>query len=163
MDNDRDGQTLTSITNKKVGSRSCLHSFLPSPSLELTKSMFNLIRRISYGVIPRPDRPWEDDRKLLHPHPLNACIFLPSSTYPPSSYFRCTFSHTPFFILSMQRRQMHHARGGNAVIAQQREKLGVMTSRPTRKHVETTQHLQWRTPMVLPWTHHPCHRGIPPR
>jgi len=23
--------------------------------------MFNLIRRISYGVIPRPDRPWADD------------------------------------------------------------------------------------------------------
>ncbi|KAF9045362.1 hypothetical protein BJ165DRAFT_1528239 [Panaeolus papilionaceus] len=23
--------------------------------------MFNLIRRISYGVIPRPDRPWEED------------------------------------------------------------------------------------------------------
>jgi hypothetical protein len=23
--------------------------------------MFSLIRRISYGVIPRPDRPWEDD------------------------------------------------------------------------------------------------------
>ena len=31
-------------------------------------SMFSLIRRISYGVIPRPDRPWEDDRKCpLHP------------------------------------------------------------------------------------------------
>ncbi|PPQ65133.1 hypothetical protein CVT24_003223 [Panaeolus cyanescens] len=26
--------------------------------------MFNLIRRISYGVIPRPDRPWEED--LVH-------------------------------------------------------------------------------------------------
>jgi len=25
------------------------------------KTMFSLIRRISYGVIPRPDRPWEDD------------------------------------------------------------------------------------------------------
>jgi hypothetical protein len=24
-------------------------------------TMFNLIRRISYGVIPRPDRPWADD------------------------------------------------------------------------------------------------------
>jgi hypothetical protein len=23
--------------------------------------MFSLIRRISYGVIPRPDRPWEED------------------------------------------------------------------------------------------------------
>lgn len=23
--------------------------------------MFNLIRRISHGVIPRPDRPWEED------------------------------------------------------------------------------------------------------
>jgi hypothetical protein len=26
--------------------------------------MFGLIRRISYSVIPRPDRPWEDDRML---------------------------------------------------------------------------------------------------
>ncbi|KAH9474820.1 hypothetical protein JR316_0013286 [Psilocybe cubensis] len=25
------------------------------------QQMFNLIRRISYGVIPRPDRPWEED------------------------------------------------------------------------------------------------------
>jgi hypothetical protein len=26
--------------------------------------MFKLIRRISYSVIPRPDRPWEEDRKF---------------------------------------------------------------------------------------------------
>ena len=26
--------------------------------------MFKLIRRISYGVIPRSDRPWEEDRKF---------------------------------------------------------------------------------------------------
>ncbi|TFK75657.1 hypothetical protein BDN72DRAFT_831985 [Pluteus cervinus] len=25
--------------------------------------MFNLIRRISYSVIPRSDRPWADDRE----------------------------------------------------------------------------------------------------
>ena len=27
----------------------------------LAEAMFSLIRRISYGVIPRPDRPWEED------------------------------------------------------------------------------------------------------
>jgi hypothetical protein len=27
--------------------------------------MFSLIRRISYGVIPRPDRPWEGDRMFF--------------------------------------------------------------------------------------------------
>lgn len=26
--------------------------------------MFGLIRRLSHSVIPRPDRPWEDDRTL---------------------------------------------------------------------------------------------------
>ncbi|CAA7269918.1 unnamed protein product [Cyclocybe aegerita] len=29
--------------------------------LEFCCAMFKLIRRISYGVIPRPDRPWEED------------------------------------------------------------------------------------------------------
>lgn len=31
--------------------------------------MFNLIRRISYGVIPRPDRPWEEDATSNAPAP----------------------------------------------------------------------------------------------
>jgi hypothetical protein len=31
--------------------------------IQRLEEMFKLIRRISYGVIPRPDRPWEEDRK----------------------------------------------------------------------------------------------------
>ena len=27
--------------------------------------MFGIIRRVSYGLIPRPDRPWEEDREFL--------------------------------------------------------------------------------------------------
>ena len=30
--------------------------------------MFSLIRRISYGVIPRPDRPWEGDGMFFFFH-----------------------------------------------------------------------------------------------
>ncbi|KAF5325037.1 hypothetical protein D9619_009593 [Psilocybe cf. subviscida] len=36
--------------------------FLPPHSIALAStSMFSLFRRISYGAIPRADRPWEDD------------------------------------------------------------------------------------------------------
>jgi hypothetical protein len=37
-----------------------VHNCLGSSWIAL---MFGLIRRISYSVIPRPDRPWEDDRE----------------------------------------------------------------------------------------------------
>lgn len=39
--------------------------------------MFNLIRRISYGVIARPDRPWEEDGSLFRPlHVQHANVIL---------------------------------------------------------------------------------------
>ena len=43
----------------------------PTHLLNSTLSqMFGLIRRISHSVIPRPDRPWEDDR--TYPPPFTA-------------------------------------------------------------------------------------------
>ena len=36
--------------------------------------MFGLIRRISYSVIPRPDRPWEDDRAFRFLHNVRVLI-----------------------------------------------------------------------------------------
>ncbi|KDR74923.1 hypothetical protein GALMADRAFT_568191 [Galerina marginata CBS 339.88] len=49
-------------------------SFANSPTISIfpiyttSCTMFSLIRRISYGVIPRPDRPWEDDPTSNAPH-----------------------------------------------------------------------------------------------
>lgn len=41
---------------------------LPPHAIAVTSTaMFSLFRRISYGAIPRADRPWEDDREFFPP------------------------------------------------------------------------------------------------
>lgn len=53
----------------------CQSLLLPTLIIFQTRLlMFGLIRRISYSVIPRPDRPWEDDRAFRFLHNVRVLI-----------------------------------------------------------------------------------------